>query len=237
MLRIADTTVSYNRTQIVKAALPWRWRGVLHEFLTCEEARSSGILEGLRLRRHHDGARRRDPQTYRRDAEILEAALQTESDPFMRSRYQFYLAQSYRDCGEKEKALQAYGLIELDQFGGHLATPLTHSGNIFTDNYAANVALQPDTSTGLTFAGSAGHDELHGGTGNDALSGAGGDDTIDGGSGRDTATFSGLHSAYDVSGLTVSGGVVSGTMVGPDGTDTLCRPWCPQASPAPPSSR
>src|SRR5262249_42297653 len=26
----------------------------------------------------------------------------------MQSRYQFYLAQSYRDCGEKEKALQAY---------------------------------------------------------------------------------------------------------------------------------
>jgi glycosyltransferase involved in cell wall biosynthesis len=108
MLRIADTSIAYNRTQIVRAALPWRWRGVLHEFLTCEEARSSGILEGLRLRRHHDGARRRDPQTYRRDAAILEAALQTESDPFLRSRYEFYLAQSYRDCGEKEKALQAY---------------------------------------------------------------------------------------------------------------------------------
>jgi glycosyltransferase involved in cell wall biosynthesis len=108
MLRIADTSIAYNRTQIVRAALPWRWRGVLHEFLTCEQARSSGRLEGLRLRRHHDGARRRDPQTYGRDAEILEAALQTESDPFMRSRYQFYLAQSYRDCGERDKALRAY---------------------------------------------------------------------------------------------------------------------------------
>ena len=102
MLRIADTSVSYHRTQIVRTALPWRWRGVLHEFLTCEDARTSGTLEGLRLRRNHDGARRRDPQTYRRDAEILDAALQAESDPFMRSRYQFYLAQSYRDCGESE---------------------------------------------------------------------------------------------------------------------------------------
>ena len=108
VLRIADTSISYNRTHIVRAALPWRWRGVLHEFLTCDDARSSGSLEGLRLRRNHDGARRRDPQTYTRDSEILHAALQTESDPFMRSRYQFYLAQSYRDCGEKEKALQAY---------------------------------------------------------------------------------------------------------------------------------
>ena len=108
MLRIADTSVSYHRTQIVRSALPWRWRGVLHEFLTCDDARTSGTLEGLRLRRNHDGARRRDPRTYTRDAEILETALKTENDPFMRSRYQFYLAQSYRDCGEKEKALQAY---------------------------------------------------------------------------------------------------------------------------------
>ena len=109
MLRIADTSITYNRTHIVRAALPWRWRGVLHEFLTCDDARSSGLLKGLRIRRtYHEGARQRDPQTYRRDAEILYAALQTEGDPFMRSRYQFYLAQSYRDCGEKEKALQAY---------------------------------------------------------------------------------------------------------------------------------
>jgi len=108
MLRIADTTLSYKRTQIVRSALPWRWRGVLHEFLACDAARSGSVLERLRLRRNHDGARRRDPRTYRRDAEILYAALQAESDPLMRARYQFYLAQSYRDCGAKEKALQAY---------------------------------------------------------------------------------------------------------------------------------
>ena len=29
-------------------------------------------------------------------------------DPFLISRYTFYLAQSYRDCGEKEKALANY---------------------------------------------------------------------------------------------------------------------------------
>lgn len=108
MLPIADTSIAYQRTQIVKSALPWQWRGVLHEFLACDEARTSDRLECVRMRRNHDGARRRNPQTYRRDAEILEAALRTESDPFMRSRYQFYLAQSYHDCGEREKSLQAY---------------------------------------------------------------------------------------------------------------------------------
>ena len=107
-LRIIDNSVAYERIQIVRSALPWRWRGVLHEFLTCEDAHTSGMVEGVKLRRNHDGARRRDSETYKRDAHILEAALQTETDRFMRARYQFYLAQSYRDCGEQEKALQAY---------------------------------------------------------------------------------------------------------------------------------
>ena len=108
MLQIVDTSITYKRTQMVRAALPWRWRGVLHEFLSCVDARTSGLLECVRLRRNHDGARRRHGGTYIWDAQLLETALATEHDPFMRSRYQFYLAQSYRDCGEKEKALQAY---------------------------------------------------------------------------------------------------------------------------------
>lgn len=53
--------------------------------------RASQLLSlSLLLRINHDGARRRDPLTYQRDA------------------YTFYLAQSYRDCGETEKALAAY---------------------------------------------------------------------------------------------------------------------------------
>ncbi len=107
-LRIVHSSMTHARMQIVRAALPWVWRGVVHEFLTCEGASGCGLVEGMRMRINHDGARRRDPETYRRDAEILATALETETDPFMRSRYQFYLAQSYRDCGEKGKALQAY---------------------------------------------------------------------------------------------------------------------------------
>jgi Ca2+-binding RTX toxin-like protein len=79
-----------------------------------------------------------------------------------------------------------YGLVELDQFGGHLATPVTHAGNTYTGMFYANVLLQPDTTTGLTFAGTDGRDELNGGTGNDVLSGLGGNDTIIGGAGADT---------------------------------------------------
>jgi hypothetical protein len=39
------------------------------------------------------------------DVAVLELALKTETSPFLRAHYQFYLAQSYRDCGEHESAL------------------------------------------------------------------------------------------------------------------------------------
>jgi hypothetical protein len=45
---------------------------------------------------------------YADDAAILEAALSTATDPFLISRYTFYLAQSYRDCSQHEKALVNY---------------------------------------------------------------------------------------------------------------------------------
>src|SRR5208283_4741303 len=55
-----------------------------------------------------EGARSQDPDKYRKDAEALEQALQAEQDAFLRSRYTFYLARSYRDAGDKEKALDNY---------------------------------------------------------------------------------------------------------------------------------
>lgn len=104
---IALGDIRYRRPQLVKNGLPWRYEGVLHEYLACDDAPTSGHLP-LLLRVNHDGARRRDPFTYRRDAELLEKALQTETAPFRIARYTFYLAQSYRDCGESEKALAVY---------------------------------------------------------------------------------------------------------------------------------
>ena len=56
------------------------------------------------------------------------------------------------------------GLNVLDQFGGTLHTPVSHSGNIY-NNDVVNIALEPNPAgtTGLTFSGSEGHDELIGG--------------------------------------------------------------------------
>jgi glycosyltransferase involved in cell wall biosynthesis len=107
-IEIRSSPIRFRRTQLVHNTLPWRYEGVLHEFPTCDGAQPAASLEGLFINRNHDGARRRDPFTYRRDAQVLEKALAGEVSDFLRARYTFYLAQSYRDFGEKDKALQRY---------------------------------------------------------------------------------------------------------------------------------
>jgi tetratricopeptide (TPR) repeat protein len=53
----------------------------------------------------HDGARSRDPDTYLKDAALLEEALRTNPN---NPRDTFYLAQSYRDAGRLEKSREIY---------------------------------------------------------------------------------------------------------------------------------
>ena len=76
--------------------------------------------------------------------------------------------------------------------------------------------------------GTNGANILSGGDGDDRLQGWGGDDTLDGGAGQDIAVIDNSGGAafdpavFDFSGLSVDpSGVISGTVIGPDGVDTL----------------
>ena len=101
--------IRYRRQQICSNRLNFRYRGVLHEFLKEPPgAISRGITAGFYITSTREGARSQDPEKYRKDAVILEKALQSENDPFLRSRYTFYLARSYENAGEKEKALENF---------------------------------------------------------------------------------------------------------------------------------
>lgn len=96
---------AYRRRQLIRSSLPWRYAGILHEYLTCTDQVAEVFLSGLRILPHHDGARARDPDTYRKDAALLEQGFLDEPD---NSRYVFYLAQSYRDAGDNHLALKNY---------------------------------------------------------------------------------------------------------------------------------
>jgi len=95
----------YKRIQLVSSRLDWKWKGVLHEAVCCSEAKSSETLKGVENLYGFDGCRSKDPEKFRKDARILEEALKKEPDNI---RYLFYLAQSYKDAGENERAIAAY---------------------------------------------------------------------------------------------------------------------------------
>jgi glycosyltransferase involved in cell wall biosynthesis len=100
---------SYLRPQICSNRHEFHYRGVLHEFLQEPRSRSTrGKITGFYISSTREGARSKDPEKYRKDAALLENALRTERDEFLRSRYTFYLARSYEDAGDKELALKAF---------------------------------------------------------------------------------------------------------------------------------
>jgi len=75
---------------------------------------------------------------------------------------------------------------------------------------------------GFVITAGGGADVLTGSGQDDSLAGGAGDDTLDGGAGSDAAVFLASFAESDLSGLSVSGGVASGTVgSATDGTDTL----------------
>ena len=99
--------LTYYKTQLVRDALGWQYQGVVHEHIVTarDTEPTRERLPGLRTIRIPDGARARDPLTYRRDALLLEEALL--QDPG-NTRHMFYLAQSYADARELELAIDRY---------------------------------------------------------------------------------------------------------------------------------
>jgi hypothetical protein len=95
----------YSVVVLVADRLAWRYVGVLHEYITSDAPHRKADLPGAWIDRRHEGARGRDPGTYRKDAAVLEKAL--AEDPG-NARYAFYLAQSWRDAGEPARARDAY---------------------------------------------------------------------------------------------------------------------------------
>lgn len=95
----------YTRCALISTKLRWNYVGVVHEYLESDRPAFIDNLDSPRIVVTHDGARSKDPDTYKKDAALLEAALAAEPH---NARYAFYLAQSYKDSGELLKAKDAY---------------------------------------------------------------------------------------------------------------------------------
>jgi glycosyltransferase involved in cell wall biosynthesis len=101
-------TLEYNRMQIFKARDSWKYVGVLHEYPT--NGKKGNVMINLpreifMVGRCLGGRSLLEGNKYKRDAEVLLKALETEPE---NERYMFYLAQSYRDAGMKDEAIEWY---------------------------------------------------------------------------------------------------------------------------------
>lgn len=95
----------YPRPQLVSIHHPWRYEGPTHEVLVLPDgAGADEHLEGA-LTRCNVGDRSYKPSRSKRDIDALEKALKKEPN---HARYMFYLAQSYRDYGDVDRALKWY---------------------------------------------------------------------------------------------------------------------------------
>ncbi len=94
------------RVFLINNALEWKWKGVIHEEMTCEGARNCGSFDGAAILAHFDdGHRTADPKKFLKDIQVLEEALQKEPT---NARYRTFLAQSYLCAKDYASALKNF---------------------------------------------------------------------------------------------------------------------------------
>jgi len=96
-------TTEYTVVGLITDRLDWRYVGPTHELITTDAPHSRSRLAGVTLTHHADGGSRSDK--FERDLRLLTKALEQEPD---NPRYLFYLAQTYRDLGRHEQAIEWY---------------------------------------------------------------------------------------------------------------------------------
>ena len=99
-----DGELDYANPRLVRGDLPWRYEGATHEYLTRDDAPlEPQLLEALTVVHFADGGARSDK--FERDQRLLEAELRRRPDD---PRTLFYLAQTVRDLGDRERAAALY---------------------------------------------------------------------------------------------------------------------------------
>jgi hypothetical protein len=95
-LLVRTSAIEYPKPLLVRSALPWRFEGVVHEYLACEQAAAPVFLDTLIVHDHADGGRRPPgwQPRWEWDAAVLEE--EVARDPGNPRNF-FYLARSYDD--------------------------------------------------------------------------------------------------------------------------------------------
>ena len=91
----------------------WKYIGVLHEYLSCLEPpiTKTTFAGDYYINACTLGNRSLDPDKYKKDAELLTNAYETEPEISLKERYAFYAAQSFRDSSQTDKSIEWYKLV------------------------------------------------------------------------------------------------------------------------------
>jgi hypothetical protein len=105
--------ISYYNTRLVRASLDLAYKSVTHEYLDIKpQDATSGKLETIKIDDIGDGGCKTlegacSTDKFDRDIKLLTQGIVDEPE---NSRYYFYLAQSYKDIGDKNNAIKYYNL-------------------------------------------------------------------------------------------------------------------------------
>lgn len=102
-----DAYIKYWNVRLVKNTLSWKCIGVTHEYWDGDREHTSDCCYTLQIDDREDGGCKSDK--FERDKKLLMEGLKDKTISVgLRSRYMFYLAQTLKDLGEYEEAIQWY---------------------------------------------------------------------------------------------------------------------------------
>jgi glycosyltransferase involved in cell wall biosynthesis len=101
----------YYRPLIVNGNKKFEFKGVLHEFLVCNGSAIDCLKGDYFIQSNRLGSRSNDDKKYLKDARLLEESYEIENDIFLKCRYAFYCAQSYKDAGEIDRSIFWYAKV------------------------------------------------------------------------------------------------------------------------------
>ena len=153
----------YYRPTLTSNHKDFKYKAPVHEYLETPDGASSGEVNHEKEFWNtaiQDSARNKDPRKFQKDAKLLEEALETEKDDFLRARYTFYLAQSYRDAENPHFAVGYYlerakmGFWEEERYmsyfkAAQLKEQLKHSEESIIDTFLKAQECNPNRAEAL----------------------------------------------------------------------------------------
>ena len=91
---------TYKRTSIINNRKKWKYFGVLHEVIIGQDEMTEAetITGDYHFISGRTGSRSMNVNKYHEDAVLLEDSFNTTTELWLKNRYAFYCAQSYKDA-------------------------------------------------------------------------------------------------------------------------------------------